>query len=285
MRVAMITGTGASPFSALKRVSDTAAGWLRGQRVRWRVASYRPRTVAHRYGSARLQVHLADPMAEEWYDHDWPPLPEIEALRASRLRAGARIFNLGAHQGIVAMMLAAEVGTAGRVVAVEASPHNAAIAEHNRRLNGFEQITVVHAAVAGRSGTVEFNRSLNGQLDDGSGRRGRVAVTAVTLSDLVSRFGEPDVVFMDIEGAEGIALQAAGKILDGAATDFFIEVHVGCGLEDLGGSSSRLLACFDPDDYRLLVRTPDQAAFRPLRPADEVLEQRFYLVAIAPGRH
>ena len=77
--------------------------------------------MAHNYGAGTLKVLLVDPLSEGWYDVDWAELPEIAALRNSLLRPGARVFDLGAHQGVVAMMLAREVGERGLIVAVEAT--------------------------------------------------------------------------------------------------------------------------------------------------------------------
>ena len=60
-------------------------------------------------------------MGAGWYDHDWPELPEIALLKQHGLRPGARVFDIGAHQGVVALMLSKTVGPEGFVLAVEAS--------------------------------------------------------------------------------------------------------------------------------------------------------------------
>jgi hypothetical protein len=48
------------------------------------IASHRRRVVEDRYGEVTLRVELADPLAVGWYDHDWPPLPELVVLGRSR---------------------------------------------------------------------------------------------------------------------------------------------------------------------------------------------------------
>jgi protein-L-isoaspartate(D-aspartate) O-methyltransferase (PCMT) len=98
---------------------------IRRRRVHAQIATYRRRVVEHTYAGHPLRIALRDPLAEGWYDHDWGTQPEIDVLRSGRLRPGARVFDLGAHQGVVALMLARIVGPAGHVVAVEAEPHNA----------------------------------------------------------------------------------------------------------------------------------------------------------------
>jgi FkbM family methyltransferase len=266
----------------LRRLPPPIAGRLRALRTRWQIATYRRRVVEHTYGARRLSVALTDPLAELWYDHDWPELPEIARLRDSRLRPGAVVFDAGAHQGVVAMMLAAEVGPTGLVVAVEPNPHNASTARTNRELNGLSRIEVVEAAVSRRQGRVTLSCELNGRMDDGSGIDGRMFVTAVTLDDLADRFGQPDVVFIDVEGAEGAALSGASRVLRGP-TDFFVEVHAGCGLERLGGSVAETLSFFPRERFLTLARADEDTTFRPLDGQGPRTHARFFLLALQRG--
>ncbi|CAN5142586.1 hypothetical protein BH09GEM1_BH09GEM1_19870 [soil metagenome] len=262
----------------LRRLPPIWAGRLRSWRVRHLIRTFPARVVEHSYGPSRLKVFLADPLSEGWYDHDWPTLPEIAVLQRSRLRPGARVFDAGAHQGVVAAMLAQVIGPSGHVVAVEASAHNCRAATKNRELNDLTQMEIVHAAVADRPGTLVFNEGLNGQLDDGSGAGGRLTVEAVTLDGLAERFGPPDVVFLDIEGAECLALSGASRVLASGA-DFFVETHVGCGLEKLGGSVAQVLSYFPADRFAVLVRSEADESFRALQEGDPLTRDRFFLIA------
>ena len=264
----------------LQRLPTSMAGRLRAWKANNLIQTYRARVVEHQFGSSRLQVYLSDPLAEGWYDRDWPELPELELLKKHQLQPGARVFDVGAHQGIVAAMLAQVVGATGLVVAVEASPHNCMAARENRRLNNLDQIEIVQAAVADRPGTLQFNAGLNGQIDDGSGAGGRISVEAVTLDGLAEKYGLPQVVFMDIEGAECLALAGASRVLASTA-DFFVEVHVGCGLEKLSGSLPALLSHFPTTHFDLLVRSEADTHFRPLLADDPLTLDRFFLVALS----
>ena len=139
---------------------------LRLLRTRHTLANYRRRRVRHNYGGYELEVELVDPMGAGWYDHDWPELREIALLKQHGLRPGARVFDIGAHQCVVALMLSKAVGPSGSVLAVEASPENCAAGETNRKLNGIHNCQILPAAGAARSGTLVFNRGTNGQVDD-----------------------------------------------------------------------------------------------------------------------
>jgi FkbM family methyltransferase len=260
-------------------------GWLRARRVRRMVGRYVPRTVRHTYAGHPLEIRLTDPLAEGWYDRDWPEQAEVTFLRQAKLCPGATVFDLGAHQGVVALILAREVGPGGRVVAVEANPHNAAACEANARLNAAKNLVVRCAAVADRPGTLAFSASLNGQVDDSTGAWGRVEVPAVTIDQLAAEFGPPDVLFVDVEGFECQALRGAAGTLARHRPDICVEIHLGAGLEKFG-SVRELLASLPAggyEFYRLGLEGP-AAVPTPARAEELVAETaRFYLLARAVG--
>jgi FkbM family methyltransferase len=255
-------------------------GRLRAWRIRQVVSAYRPRVVEHIFGDGPLRVHLGDPLGAGWYDHDWAQLPEIFALRGTSLGPGARVFDIGAHQGVVAMMLAREAGSSGHVLAVEPNPHNATVALKNRELNGLTQIEILEAAVSDKSGTIVFNQGLDGQVDDGTGAGGRMSVASVTLDELAQRYGMPAFVMIDVEGAECMVLTGGGHVLRSGA-DFAVEVHVNFGLEKLGGSVAGLLSFFPADRFTVTARAEHDLSFRPLTANDPLTRDRFFLLATA----
>jgi len=199
-----------------------------------------------------MKIRLADAVAENWYDRDWPELNEIVLLKQQRLRLGAKVFDVGAHQGIIALMIAKIVGPRGMVVAVEANWHNAAIARENRDLNNAPQLVIVEAAAAEKSGTLFFNDELNGRVDVGSEEWGRWPVPCLSIDDLTLRYGVPDVLYIDVEGFEVKVLEGAAQTLK-HRPDCFVEVHVGCGLEDYGFSTESVVSFFRTLGYSLFI--------------------------------
>jgi FkbM family methyltransferase len=252
---------------------------MRVWRVNYMRSRFQRRRVRHNYGGHLLEVELVDPMGAGWYDHETPELPEIELLKEHGLRPGAKVFDIGAHQCVVAMVLAKTVGPEGFVLAVEANSENYAAGEKNRKLNGIENCKVLHAAGAAQSGTLTFNRGTNGQVDDGTGQWGQVQVDAYSVDDLAARFGDPDVLFIDVEGFECELLRGARRTL-GRGPDCFVEVHVNAGLEKFGGSVAEVLNLFPPG-YTFFAAVPD-GHFAPFQPGSTLTLDRFFLVAIAP---
>jgi len=247
----------------------------RQRKVASLIAGYPPREVTHTYGGHTLRVRLTDPLAEGWYDHDWGKLEAVAFLRErSVLRPGARIFDLGAHQGIVALMLAREVGETGRVVAIEAEPHNARLAAANRELNDAANLTVLHAAGAARAGTISFAEGLNGQIDEHTST-GNVEVAAVTIDDLAREHGTPDLVLVDVEGYEGAVLEGARETLAGGSTSFLVEMHE--ELNSYGGRADEIVELFS--GFERFVAVEDDDPFLPLQGSPPA--GRFFLIALA----
>jgi len=178
--------------------------YLRNQRLlaeqQRAITGFRSRLVRHTYGGFELCVQLSDPVAEAWYDRDWIECPEIAFLGKHKLRSGCRVFDIGAHQCVVALMLARIVGPSGFVLAVEANPHNARAGEKNREINNTRQLKILHAAIAARVGRLIMSELLNSAVDEGTSGLGRIEVPALSIDDLTRVYGAPDVLYVDVEG-------------------------------------------------------------------------------------
>jgi FkbM family methyltransferase len=264
--------------AAAKRMLPASVYRLCRQRLlARRIGRFERRIVTHTYGATTLTLELADSLAEAWYDHDWAPLPELERLRDHGLVRGARVFDVGAHQGVVALMLADVVGDRGTVIAVEAEPHNTRVAATNRTLNAANNLEIVHAAGAATPGTVLFAESLNGHVEDHGSHRGKIRVAAVTVDELATRFGAPDVVIVDVEGFEGEVLAGAAYTIAAGRSTFLVEVHVGHGLDR---PPEEILAVFGAS-YRLMVAPAEGGTdrFRDYQNEPDTLSDRFFLIA------
>jgi FkbM family methyltransferase len=241
------------------------------------------RRVRHQYGPVKLKLHIGDPLAADWYDVEWPEpdVGELKFLPRYQTRPGATVFDLGAHQGVYALMLAHAVGPGGRVVAVEANRFNVDVIRVNCRLNRVRNVEAVLAAVAERPGWISFGRGSNGQVDAGGVFEDSQRVPAVTIDGLTERYGRPAMVFIDIEGYECQALRAAAATL-ATRPDVFIEVHIGVGLEAFGGSVEELVGFFPERDYELFASNEIDRYPKPfVGERRELASDRFYLTAIA----
>ena len=249
-------------------------------RQRQAFSEYQPRVVRHNYGGFDLEVHVPDPIAEQWYDRDWEELAEVALLGKHRLKPGSKVFDIGAHQCVVALMLARIVGSKGFVLALEANPHNAEVGEQNRGLNQVQQLQVAHGAIAARAGKLLINELFNGSVDDGTSGLGRIEVPAFSIDDLTRSYGVPDVLFIDVEGFEHEALKGATETLR-THPDCFVEVHTHGGLEAYGGSVDSVISFFPESEYELFMASENQRQFVPFAHDNPLTSERFFLVAIS----
>jgi FkbM family methyltransferase len=209
-------------------------------------------------------------------------LPAAARLVLDLLTDGTRLLDLGAHLGTVTLAAASR---GARVLAIDASPRNAACLGESARRNGFEELVAVRNVVVGdREGTVPFHEDgPYGQVttDDDADA---VAVPERRADAVVAECGWDgvDVVKIDVEGYELAALEGMRSLLDGADPPpvvFESNRHVlarrGIGPADVVAAFALLgYTTYFVGDGELVEAGP--SSFQPETVAD-------YL-AIAPGR-
>jgi FkbM family methyltransferase len=245
--------------------------------------TFRHRIVRHDYGGHSMLVHLKDPMSQKWYDCDWERPEEIELLSQSRLKSGARVFDIGAHQSVVAMMLASEVGNSGSVVALEPNPFNTRMGQLNIQSNRFGNIVLLQAMVSSTNGSGMMSFQLNGRpISSGSGAWG-LNVPSITIDEIARRYGAPDVVFVDIEGYEFEALKAANEVMTQDA-DWCIELHGDEVLAMYGATNAEVVDQFLKKDFEVHIKA-EGVRFSRISSTSMVPNSRCHMVAVRSSIH
>jgi FkbM family methyltransferase len=179
----------------------------------------------------------------------------IQQLLLGEVRAEMVCWDVGAHIGFFSLMLARR---ARLVVAVEAHPVNAARLRRNVELNDLP-VQVVEAAVWSVPGTVSLQVAPMSGMHAvvGAHGEGTIDVPAVTLDQLAVDNPPPDLVKIDVEGAEVAVLEGATSAL--RHTSFVLcETH---GREARRGAHARLeqlgfSVAEAGDDYLVARRAP-----------------------------
>jgi FkbM family methyltransferase len=161
--------------------------------------------------------------------------PELQAALRTLIPAGAAVYDVGANIGYVSLLLAKAAGEAGRVYAFEALPANVERLRRNMALNSIgARVEVIARAVTGAAGPVRFLVHASGGMGKAEGSAGRddsyasqVTVEGISLDEFVysGLKPPPQVVKMDIEGGEVMALPGMRRLLAEARPLMLMELH------------------------------------------------------------
>ena len=168
----------------------------------------------------------------------WLGTYELELQRAIKhfVKPGMTAFDVGANIGYISLLLSRAVGTDGKVLSVEALPANVKCLQGHAALNPFAaNVTVLHAAVVDASKAVTFLVHSSTSMGKAVGSAGRsdekyaieITVDGVSLDDIVYKRGlpAPDIIKMDIEGGEVLAMQGMKRLLQEKRPLMMIELH------------------------------------------------------------
>jgi FkbM family methyltransferase len=171
--------------------------------------------------------------------HEWYPLSILKAF----VGPTDIVWDVGANIGLYSRILV-QCLNARHVFAFEPMSENLPELRHNLRSGGVEnRVTVLPLALSNRDGTAEFQvddiQSASGALDSvyrGNASRGRAALDLPPKTervecrtiDSVLRDGTaavPDVMKLDVEGAERMVLDGGEKFFTDQSPKLLIETH------------------------------------------------------------
>lgn len=159
--------------------------------------------------------------------------PEQSRALLGLLRPGAVFCDVGANVGYYTLLGSRLVGSAGAVLAVEPSVRNLALLRRHVELNRAANVRVVAGACAERDGYTRFEAGANSAVGHLAGatlaadaEASADRVPTHTLDGLVAAHGiVPDVVKIDVEGAELRVLQGAVGVLRRDRPALLLSVH------------------------------------------------------------
>jgi FkbM family methyltransferase len=197
--------------------------------ARWYASRYREGsvvTIRHGEAAGLLWRRHHHDVNGYWIGHYEIPLQE--ALKRE-LKSGDTFFDIGANAGFFTLIAARLIGKQGRCIAFEPCPDQSMRIRGQIDLNGFPQCQGVTEAISDFEGSAPFSFPATGSSTAhlGESRKGEqeVRVRVMTLDGACVRFGNPDLIKMDIEGAESRVLKAASHTLRTVRPRFLIELH------------------------------------------------------------
>lgn len=149
---------------------------------------------------------------------------------------GDIVWDVGANIGLFAFSAASRAGSAGYVIAIEADIWLAELLRKSaaHQSNGNAPVEILPVAVSDSLGMAKFNIASRGRCANhlaescGStqtgGVRNSVMVASVTLDSLLERLPAPQILKIDVEGAEHKVLQGGSKLLSTIRPTILCEV-------------------------------------------------------------
>jgi FkbM family methyltransferase len=174
--------------------------------------------------------------------------PDSERAIRTVLQSGMTFYDIGANFGWLSLIAARLVGPGGRVVSFEPLDANVRIVQHNIRANNFKNMTVLPIALGCTDGLARFLLSSQpswGMLAATGKEPGAlVGETTVAVKRLDSAVREyrllaPQVIKIDVEGAEVDVLLGAAETIATFRPLMFIELH------DTNATVADILAQYD----------------------------------------
>jgi FkbM family methyltransferase len=161
--------------------------------------------------------------------------PALLRCAAQFVRPGAIVWDIGANVGLFTAAAAVRAGAEGHVIAFEPDVWLVQLLRRSADIHSpsIAPVTIVPAAVGGAIAVRAFNiaargRASNALAEYGHSQMGGVAqrqfVPAFNLDWLLTQFPAPDLIKIDVEGAEVEALQGQRRMLDEIRPVFICEV-------------------------------------------------------------
>jgi FkbM family methyltransferase len=181
------------------------------------------------FGPFKIDAHFAFMHLERWG----------EGLNAAFVQCideckGARcVFDVGAHVGFVSLPMSQAIGSRGRVIAFEPAEANLNLLRRHLHLNSIDNVEVVEALVGDTPGehVAFFELAEPSGMNSLVVKKGSLTYrqssrSAISIDGFCRDNGlAPDVMKIDVEGAELKVLRGATETLARHRPRLFLSVH------------------------------------------------------------
>jgi len=160
----------------------------------------------------------------------WVGSYEVSRLRefVNVLRQGDVIYDVGASVGIYSLCASLGVGSSGCVYAFEPLERNLHYLRQHLTLNNLQNCTVLASAVCDSEGTLAFSAAHWQSSMARLSPDGEIKVPSTTLDICIygeKRIRPPNVIKIDVEGAELEVLLGATRAICEFHPMIFLEIH------------------------------------------------------------
>jgi len=196
-------------------------------------------------------------------DHE----PWLQEFLKKELKKGFCFYDIGAHKGFFTIIASVIVGENGKVVAFEPDPRNHIFLKRNVEINKIKNVFLVKKALFSYEGKINFSLSnffsnwteskiLNSVEIPFKKANNLIEVECTTLDKFISENKNfyPNLIKIDVEGAEIEILKGASETLKNIKPIWFIEVHTHQKIDFI-------ISLFKKFNYKIEILTPSHPSY------------------------
>jgi FkbM family methyltransferase len=185
--------------------------------------------------------------------------PHVVSLFLKLINKGNNVLDIGANIGYFSLIASRIVGSIGTVYAFEPTPSTIQKLQKNIQLNNCSNIKVYQKAVSESNGKAIFK--IPSDTIKNSGRASfrdieenytSVEVETIHLDSILSELEPIQLIKIDIEGAEAMALMGMVQLIERDLPVFIMELS-DFYLKQLGSSATFILDFFRERNYRVFI--------------------------------
>lgn len=148
-----------------------------------------------------------------------------QVLFSKYIKLGMTIFDVGANVGYYSLLASLLTGKEGKVFSFEPLPENISYLKKHLELNKLKNVRVVEKAVSNEVSKMRFTATDNRSMSHIS-YEGEIEIETTSLDDFIKDGNPlPDLIKMDIEGAEYDAFIGAKELLKRKKPIIFLATH------------------------------------------------------------
>ncbi len=226
-------------MSALERIANRGIPAMTRATLRTIQSKFSPRYVTRDIHDYKMLLDMKDPGISRALNLFGERELDMKLMLEWYVKPGMTIFDIGANIGYYSLLELSLLKGSGKVVSIEPAPENVKLLKQNLALNGYygrlyDNMPVVQAAVSDKSSKRTFHLSQFSNLGtfhpvETSFTNGHsITVETTTIAKLADRYGNPDLIRMDVEGHEVEILRrldSAPIIIFEAHTDRYGKDH------------------------------------------------------------
>lgn len=156
----------------------------------------------------------------------------LQSVMVGNLKPGDVFWDVGANEGFFTLLASVLVGEKGKVVAFEPHPRTCQQLAKQVSINARSNVAIIQKAVADTPGKMQLvddpmcTMARLAQVKSARGADRTIDVSVTTLDDEFSRCDGrvPDLIKIDVEGAELLVLKGADRLLR-ERPSLVIEIH------------------------------------------------------------